>query len=207
MSYQPRERFRTTTFVSILAACFLSSLLSQTTVAMECRDLEKAGVIPDVLPASACHELSVQVDIEFPSGSPTRGSPMPLRAVTECPKIILSRKPEKGQKFVVFLTDPDAPSRLNPVAAEWAHWVASTEGTTIQSNSKTFLPYAPPTPPKGTGAHRYVALLYLGDTSRLSGVPSASKRKQWGGRRHAHAVASENGLQLVGVEWFTVEHK
>lgn len=132
---------------------------------------------------------------------------MALHAVTDCPTITLSQRPEQGQKAVVFLTDPDAPSRANPVAGEWAHWVASAEDKTIQSGSKTFLPYAPPTPPKGTGPHRYVALVYFGSTSKLTGVPSPANRRQWGGPRHAHAVASESGLALVGVNWFTVEHK
>nr|CEL64384.1 TPA: phosphatidylethanolamine-binding protein [Neospora caninum Liverpool] len=206
MSNQRRD-LRRKTFVWVLSVCFFSSLLFHAAVAMNCQDLKRAGIIPDVLPESACRALSVEVGIQFASGSPTKGSRMALHAVTDCPTITLSQRPEQGQKAVVFLTDPDAPSRANPVAGEWAHWVASAEDKTIQSGSKTFLPYAPPTPPKGTGPHRYVALVYFGSTSKLTGVPSPANRRQWGGPRHAHAVASESGLALVGVNWFTVEHK
>ncbi|PFH31766.1 phosphatidylethanolamine-binding protein [Besnoitia besnoiti] len=195
-------------FVLMSAPFFIYGfLLVQPADAMECEDLKRAGIIPDVLPAEACEALRIQVSIQFGSRTPTKGSAVPLREAEHCPSIRLSQGPAPGQHAFVFLTDPDAPSRGNPVAGEWAHWVASTEMLQIDSGSKTYLEYAPPSPPKGSGPHRYVALVYVGSKAMLTGIPSTSHRRQWGGLKHAHAAATENGLELVGVEWFTAELK
>ncbi|CDJ30891.1 phosphatidylethanolamine-binding protein, putative [Eimeria mitis] len=59
------------------------------------------------------------------------------------------------------MTDPDAPSRHDPVYREWAHWVAVSSTNRFDKNSKSLLPYRPPTPPKGSGIHRYVLLLFV----------------------------------------------
>lgn len=72
----------------------------------------------------------------------------------------------------------------------------------------TSVEWAPPTPPKESGFHRYVCLVYVrskGAEGGLSGIPSESERARWGGKRHAHLVARENGLTLGGVNWFVVE--
>lgn len=47
--------------------------------------------------------------------------------------------------YVLWLIDPDA------VGGTWVHWVAD--------NQKTLLEYQGPSPPKGTGVHRYIFML------------------------------------------------
>lgn len=67
---------------------------------------------------------------------------------------------EKDSLYTLVLTDPDAPSRLQPKYREWHHWlVVNIPGNDIASG-ETLSEYVGSGPPKGTGLHRYVMLVY-----------------------------------------------
>lgn len=58
------------------------------------------------------------------------------------------------------MTDPDAPSRAQPKFREFRHWlVANIPGNKIDQG-EVVAAYVGSGPPKGTGLHRYVFLLY-----------------------------------------------
>lgn len=62
--------------------------------------------------------------------------------------------------YTLLLTDPDAPSRQNPIRREWLHWlVVNIPGNDI-SKGETINEYVGSGPPKGTGLHRYVTLVF-----------------------------------------------
>lgn len=66
----------------------------------------------------------------------------------------------EGDYYVLVMTDPDAPSRSNPKFREWHHWlVGNIPGNNI-SQGVTLSEYIGAGPPKGTGLHRYVLLVY-----------------------------------------------
>lgn len=59
-----------------------------------------------------------------------------------------------------WLVDPDAPSRKNPKFREWHHWlVVNIPGNDI-SKGEELSAYIGSGPPKDTGLHRYVFLIY-----------------------------------------------
>jgi phosphatidylethanolamine-binding protein (PEBP) family uncharacterized protein len=68
------------------------------------------------------------------------------------------------------MIDPDAPSRANPIYAQWLHWavvnvpaanvVATATNAQLQKGANVVAEYAGPTPPPGSGLHRYVILVY-----------------------------------------------
>lgn len=67
--------------------------------------------------------------------------------------------------------------------------------------------YQPPTPPKKTGPHRYVFVLLEGDVSNLK---PPKERPHWGYGKERHGVrdwSKENGLTVVGANFFFAEHK
>ncbi|KAG9079959.1 hypothetical protein FRC06_007252 [Ceratobasidium sp. 370] len=84
----------------------------------------------------------------------------------------LSAKGLKSGPYVIAIVDPDAPSRANPTSAQIRHMLAAN--LTVSSARSKHVPdsfllknstaavndYRPPTPPAGSGPHRYVALLY-----------------------------------------------
>ena len=57
-------------------------------------------------------------------------------------------------------SDPDAPSRKDPKFREWHHWsVVNIPGDNV-AKGETVAEYIGAGPPKGTGLHRYVFLVF-----------------------------------------------
>ncbi|XP_054466335.1 phosphatidylethanolamine-binding protein 1 [Anoplopoma fimbria] len=62
--------------------------------------------------------------------------------------------------YTLALTDPDAPSRKDPKFREWHHFlVINMKGNDVSSGC-VMSDYVGSGPPKGTGLHRYVWLVY-----------------------------------------------
>jgi len=74
------------------------------------------------------------------------------------------------------MVDPDAPSRDNPTAAQWLHWlVVNIPGSDLKAGDvslgKVLMQHNGPSPPQNSGPHRYVFVLYdQGKTSVRSRV-------------------------------------
>lgn len=67
---------------------------------------------------------------------------------------------EPSSLYTLCMTDPDAPSRLAPKFREWHHWlVVNIPGSSVAKGT-TLSEYVGSGPPKGTGLHRYVFLVY-----------------------------------------------
>ena len=81
-----------------------------------------------------------------PTGGPVSGSAESLYAVT--------------------MTDPDAPSRGNPIYADYLHWMVVNATAMPDWNNirgvvgDVIVEYAPPSPPKGSGDHRYYTRIW-----------------------------------------------
>lgn len=67
---------------------------------------------------------------------------------------------EKDKLYTVILTDPDAPSRKNPKFREWHHFIVVNANGNDLSTGFVQSDYVGSGPPKGTGLHRYVWLVY-----------------------------------------------
>ncbi|XP_039441961.1 protein D2-like isoform X2 [Culex pipiens pallens] len=62
--------------------------------------------------------------------------------------------------YSLIMTDPDAPSRDDPKHREFVHWiVGNIQGNDLE-RADTIVEYFGAAPPKGTGLHRFVFLLY-----------------------------------------------
>lgn len=67
---------------------------------------------------------------------------------------------EEDQFYSILMTDPDAPSRKEPKFKEWYHWgVINIPGNDI-SKGEEIAAYVGAGPPKETGKHRYVFLIF-----------------------------------------------
>ena len=92
-----------------------------------------------------------QLTLKFPSGTiVASGTPLlPQAAVQGQPAVSGAAAATPGLKTIISW-DPDAP------AGTWLHWlVVNVPGSFDPSKGTTVVPWAPPTPPKGTGQHRY----------------------------------------------------
>lgn len=75
-------------------------------------------------------------------------------------KPTLTWNAENDAFYTLLLVDPDAPSRQNPKYREYRHWlVMNIPGTSIDQGDEV-IGYMGSGPPKDTGLHRYIFLIY-----------------------------------------------
>ncbi|XP_043537142.1 phosphatidylethanolamine-binding protein 4 isoform X2 [Chiloscyllium plagiosum] len=77
----------------------------------------------------------------------------------------------KDMKYILIMVDPDAPSKENPKYRFWRHLlVTNILGKDLQTGfiqGTVLSEYRPPTPPSGTGYHRYQFFLYEQPDDRI----------------------------------------
>ena len=77
--------------------------------------------------------------------------------------------------------------------------------------AKELVEYMGPAPPEGTGPHRYVIMLFKNDDGGKE-LEKPKDRPHWGfeadGNKRIGAMryAGENGLTLIGANFFFTEH-
>lgn len=190
--------------------------------------VKKHGIVPEVVDEFESQGL---LSIEYPNGSQVSlGNTLTVANTQEIPKIqfILNSSKEfsvsNKDKFLLVLTDPDAPSNKDHKWSEYAHWIVSDLTLNVPSEdakpdevefistvldvskSTEILKYEGPGPPPKTGKHRYVFLLYKQDPEVAKyDVPLG--RPTWGTGTPSSGVRDyiqKHGgkLQLLSVNFF-----
>ncbi|KAL9889831.1 protein D3-like [Glossina fuscipes fuscipes] len=67
---------------------------------------------------------------------------------------------EPNAYYTLIMTDPDAPSRREHQLREWQHWMVVNIPDKALNKGEVLTAYVGSGPPKDTGLHRYVFLLY-----------------------------------------------
>lgn len=114
------------------------------------------GVVPDVLKIAPPGKVSI---IYKNSGKEVNfGNELTPKQVKEIPEV--NYEADEDAYYTLIMTDPDAPSRQNPKSREWQHWlVVNIPGHNV-ANGQTLSEYVGSGPPKNTGLHRYVFIVY-----------------------------------------------
>ncbi|CCE62140.1 hypothetical protein TPHA_0B04710 [Tetrapisispora phaffii CBS 4417] len=132
---------------------------------------------------------------------------------------------EDSDLFTLVMTDPDAPSRTDKKWSEYCHFVktdiqlkksagsASAGGFTtshFENKGNVLHSYIGPGPPKGTGLHRYIFLLYKQPHGvKGSSFSSIPDRPNWGTgipATGAHQWVTANKLELIASNFFLAEN-
>ncbi|QRV92716.1 phosphatidylethanolamine-binding protein (PEBP) family [Ceratobasidium sp. AG-Ba] len=169
---------------SILTVLSIGSIASTLVFSKACpypslsevrRKFYEAAIVPDVLPTFNPKALLYLVYTGNLSDGSTSKTVLPGISVARNdtlhpPEISVTGL--KSGPYVVALIDPDAPSRAKPTFAQVRHLLAGnlTVSTTrseyvhdsflLKNSTPAVNDYLTPTPPAGSGPHRYVALLY-----------------------------------------------
>ncbi|XP_019870681.2 protein D2-like [Aethina tumida] len=117
--------------------------------------MQKLQVVPDVIDSVPPDTL----EVKYQSGAtPNNGNVLTPTQVKSPPTV--TWKTEGDNLYALCMTDPDAPSRQAPKFREWHHWlVVNIPGKDI-GKGEVLSEYIGAGPPKNTGLHRYVLLVY-----------------------------------------------
>ena len=181
--------------------------------------LKYSSIISDVLDD---FQPTHSVSINYPKSheSVHLGNDIPVSSVSSRPVFEFHAMSVEGgtlgssnKTFTLILTDPDAKSRDNPKWSEMCHWIMTNLTAPVTpeftaSKKGELVEYLPPGPPPKTGKHRYVFVLLEGPHGQE--LSSPKDRKHWGYGKVRHGVrdwAKENGLEVVGVNFFYAQDK
>ncbi|KAI8426981.1 hypothetical protein MSG28_014636 [Choristoneura fumiferana] len=117
---------------------------------------KKHCVVPDVINTPPSELAHVQYSSSLHNVDP--GKELTPTQVKDKPVVKWAAK--ENVYYVLAMVDPDAPSREKPKFREWHHWlVGNIQGGDL-NKSEVLSDYIGSGPPKGTGLHRYVFLVY-----------------------------------------------
>jgi phosphatidylethanolamine-binding protein (PEBP) family uncharacterized protein len=127
------------------------------------RRLREEEIVPDVLQTLPDVDL---LSVSYSEGlKADLGNILTPTQVKDKPKIVYDA--EDGVHYTLLMTDPDAPSRREPSRREFRHWlIVNIRGSDI-SKGETVFDYIGSGPPKDTGLHRYVFLLFKQSTGKI----------------------------------------
>jgi len=130
-------------------------------------DMEKTfkdnQIIPDVIDVVPMSLLKVT----YPSGaSVDLGKELTPNQVKDLPK--LEWEANDNDFYTLLFVDPDAPSRTNPMFREVRHWnVVNIPGNKLEQG-ETIIEFIGSGPPKDTGLHRYIFLLFKQKNGKIT---------------------------------------
>jgi phosphatidylethanolamine-binding protein (PEBP) family uncharacterized protein len=164
--------------------------------------LKKAQIIGDVVDDFT---PSVELKASFPKGDAKDGAVFRAEELHYVEPDVSWPVHEKNALFTLIKVDPDAPSRSSATSREWRHWlIVNIPGNDI-SKGEVVTPYMGPNPPKDSGLHRYVFLLYK-QNDRIF-PPSMDNSGHHRGMWKAKKFAQEYGLgSPVGATWYQAEY-
>ncbi|XP_026476165.1 protein D3-like [Ctenocephalides felis] len=117
--------------------------------------IKNLEIVPDVLDALPEKALQVSYD----SGvSADLGNILTPTSVKNKPTVSWDADPK--ELYLLCMTDPDAPSRQSPKNREWHHWLVGNIPGSEVSKGEVLTDFVGSGPPKGSGLHRYVFVLY-----------------------------------------------
>lgn len=120
------------------------------------QDFKSEGVVPDVIDVEP--EKSATIKYTKTQKEVSMGNELAPKDVVEMPQVTYDAEAESF--YTIIMTDPDAPSRKDPKNREFIHWlVVNIKGGDV-SKGKALAEYVGSGPPKDTGLHRYVFLVY-----------------------------------------------
>lgn len=97
--------------------------------------------------------------ITYPSGVEVNlGNELTPTQVKDLPTVSFAADPEKY--YTLVMTDPDAPSRIEPTYREFKHWVVVNIPGNDVASGENLAEFVGSGPPLSTGLHRYVFLVY-----------------------------------------------
>jgi len=117
--------------------------------------LEVNGIIHDI---TDMFHVRTYLEIRFAEKRVLFGNELTPTDVRFQPAV--TWQPREGAFYTLIMTDADAPSRSNPSHREWVHWIVANIPAQRVFEGEVLAGYIGSGPPKDTGFHRNVFLLF-----------------------------------------------
>lgn len=122
-------------------------------------DIEKAfaalELTPQIIPIAPKNLLMVN----YPNDTNVNlGAELTPTQAKDMPNV--SWQSEKNTLYTIMMTDPDTPSRQNPTAREYRHWMVINIPENSINDGLTVAEYVGSDALEGSGLHRYMFLVY-----------------------------------------------
>jgi len=157
--------------------------------------IKESGIIPDVIDDFT---PTIGLTVNYGTHSVTLGNSLKPSDAKSAP--IVKWTADDSLFYTLVMIDPDAPSCEKPKFRNWRHWIViNVVGGTISSSQpgEELCSYAGPTPPGGSGDHRYVFLLYSHKQKITASTSNSAKSFD------VRAFTKTYGLGApVGINWF-----
>ncbi|KAF2895555.1 hypothetical protein ILUMI_10619 [Ignelater luminosus] len=123
-------------------------------------DVEQAFKSNEIVSDTIDKAPNEKLEVKYTTSKkePSLGNEMAPRDVREKPEVNFDA--EENAYYTLAMVDPDAPSRKNPTKREWLHWLVVNIPKGGIDKGETITQYVGSGPPKDSGLHRYVFLLY-----------------------------------------------
>lgn len=142
-------------FSSLTIILFVTISIESSFSADVAKAFKDNEVKPDVVSVSP----TKLVEVTYPNGlSVNLGNELTPTQVKDKPT--LKWDAETNAFYTLLLVDPDAPSRQTPTAREYRHWAVINIPGNSTDKGETVFDYIGAGPPKDTGLHRYIFLVY-----------------------------------------------
>ncbi|XP_054765938.2 phosphatidylethanolamine-binding protein 4-like [Lytechinus pictus] len=150
-------------------------------------------------------EIPKWLDVKFSGKDPiSNGDALPITLLQEPQTgkespLVRYEKASGEDYYTLLMIDPDAPQ------SPWLHWlVMNIKGDDLKDfgdlNGHTVTEYAPPTPPAGSGFHRYYFYLYYQPHGAVSPDLGFAVRSR--ARFDVGALLEEYGLECKATNYF-----
>ncbi len=122
---------------------------------------------------------------------------------------------EEKSNYTVLCIDPDAPSRENPEYRYWLHHLVvnvpggnKTGDHVDLTKGRTLATYQGPAPPKDTGLHRYIYLIYQQhELLEIANLPSFDDKNRANFDLEAWLKHYKKGAELVSGNFWQSKHE
>ncbi|XP_031847462.1 protein D2 [Nomia melanderi] len=116
-------------------------------------EFEGAKIVPDIIDVAPTEKI----EVSYGDKAVNFGNELTPSETQQIPQI--HYKHEGGVLYTLVLTDPDAPTRKG-YNREFRHWLVGNIPEENIAKGEVLAEYVGPAPPKGSGKHRYVFLVY-----------------------------------------------
>ncbi|KAB8233175.1 hypothetical protein ETB97_002971 [Aspergillus alliaceus] len=168
--------------------------------------LRQAGLFPSSAPLiPEDFTPTTELQVSFGEKAVSLGNMFRASECKSAPTVYFAaeRDIDSPQKYILILTDPDAPTPDEPKFAYWRHWVVSgLQPFGSLESAQTLTEYLGPGPKDDSRPHRYLYLLFR-EPPGLSLSKEDVGGEEFTDRRSFKAAewAQKHGLKLVAVNW------